>query len=119
MAVRLAAGAAAPARELLPRAVRGYFARGDVNALCWPAELLARLLVLESDPAGAATALGMSQAIRGEFDRGCPELRALVVPIIGSLGEDGYRAAYLLGAELPREDVLNRLSEEAGQPGIA
>ncbi|MFI7701697.1 BTAD domain-containing putative transcriptional regulator [Nonomuraea sp. NPDC049480] len=116
MAVRLGEGAAVQARELLPRAVRGYFARGDSSGMAWPAALLARLLVLENDPQGAATALGMSQVIRGEFDEGCPELRALVTELIGRLGEDGYREAYRRGAELPRQDALNRLAEQAGQP---
>ncbi|HUR09597.1 MAG TPA: BTAD domain-containing putative transcriptional regulator [Nonomuraea sp.] len=119
MAVRLVEGAGGPARELLPRAVRGYFARGDSSGMSWPAELLARLLALENDPLGAATALGMSQVIRGMFDEGAPELRVLVTELIGRLGEDTYREAYRRGAELPRQDALNRLAEQAGQPVVS
>ncbi|MEV6861380.1 BTAD domain-containing putative transcriptional regulator [Streptosporangium subroseum] len=113
---RLAEGAAAQARELLPRVVGGYFARGDAGGLTWAAELLARLLALEADPGGAATALGMSQVIRGAFDDGSPELRDLVAELIEQLGEASYHEAYRRGSELPRQDALNRLAEESGQP---
>ncbi|MEV4090325.1 hypothetical protein AB0J43_59665, partial [Nonomuraea fuscirosea] len=75
------------------------------------AEHLARLLLLEGDPAGAATALGTSQAIRGVFDRGEPELRDLVAELTARLGEQDYRAAYRRGAEMPRPEALNRLAE--------
>ncbi|MGW7079099.1 BTAD domain-containing putative transcriptional regulator [Streptomyces sp. NPDC054866] len=122
---RLARGDAAGARELLPRAVGGAFARGEVADIARAAELLAHLLLLEGDPAGAAAVLGMSQVVRGVFDEGDPQLGELVAEIVGRLGAEGYEAAYGRGAGLPREDVLNRLkqlnrlnrlTEEAGQP---
>ncbi|MFG2498197.1 BTAD domain-containing putative transcriptional regulator [Streptomyces sp. NPDC048441] len=112
----LARGDAAGARELLPRAVGGAFARGEVADIAQAAELLARLLLLEGDAAGAATVLGTSQVIRGVFDDGDPQLRELVEELAGLLGEKGYREAYGRGAGLPRADALNRLTEEAGQP---
>ncbi|MFG2144329.1 BTAD domain-containing putative transcriptional regulator [Streptomyces sp. NPDC048696] len=113
---RLAEGAAAQARELLPRAAAALFAQGAGAGLAWVAELLGGLLALEDDPVGAATALGMSQVIRGAFDEGEPELRELVDRLVGRLGEAGYRAAYGEGAGMPRRDALNRLAEEVGQP---
>ncbi|MGW0802470.1 BTAD domain-containing putative transcriptional regulator [Nonomuraea sp. NPDC002799] len=113
LAVRIAEGAGGPARELLPGAIRGVFAYGNANGLAWGAELLAGVLALEGDAIGAATALGMSQVIRGLFDEGAPELRVLVAELIGRLGEDGYRAAYRRGAELPRQDALNHLKATA------
>lgn len=116
MANRLAEGAAAQARELLPRAVGGAFARGDIVDISQAAELLARLLLLEGDSGGAAIALGMSRVIRGVFDEGDPQLRELVAELIGRLGDAGYHEAYRRGAELPRQDALNRLTEESGQP---
>ncbi|WP_344530707.1 ATP-binding protein, partial [Streptomyces rectiviolaceus] len=116
MANRLARGDAVGARGLLPRAVGGAFARGDVADIARAAELLARLLLLEGDAAGAATALGTSQVVRGVFDEGDPQLRELVAEIVGLLGDAGYEAAYGRGAGLPRADALNRLTEEAGQP---
>jgi tetratricopeptide (TPR) repeat protein len=116
MANRLAEGAAAQARELLPRALGGSFALGDIADVSQGAEQLARLRLLEGDAGGAATALGMSQVIRGVFDEGDPRLRDLVDGLTGRLGEAGYREAYRLGAELPRKDALNRLTEESGQP---
>ncbi|MGP9019633.1 BTAD domain-containing putative transcriptional regulator [Streptomyces sp. BR1] len=113
---RLAEGAAAQARELLPRAAAALFAQGAGAGLAWVAELLGGLLALEDDPVGAATALGMSQVIRGAFDEGEPELRELVDRLVGRLGEEGYRAAYRVGAGMARQDALNRLAEEVGQP---
>ncbi|WFB08284.1 winged helix-turn-helix domain-containing protein [Streptomyces sp. LX-29] len=113
---RLAQGAAAQARALLPTAAAALFAQGAGAGLAWVAELLGGLLDLEGDPVGAATALGMSQVIRGAFDAGEPELRELVDRLVGRLGEEGYREAYRKGAELPRPDALNRLAEEVGQP---
>ncbi|WP_328813950.1 ATP-binding protein [Nonomuraea cypriaca] len=107
MANLLATGAAARARALLPEAVRGAFAVRDVASA---AQLLARLLCLEGDPAGAATALGMSQVIRGAFDHGDPELRELTTELVRRLGQAGYDAAYRLGACLPRADALHRLT---------
>ncbi|WP_346115076.1 hypothetical protein, partial [Nonomuraea maheshkhaliensis] len=74
------------------------------------AEQLARLLLLDGDPAGAAPRLGTSQAIRGVFDQGEPELRALVSDLTVRLGEREYRAAYRRGAELPRQEALGRLT---------
>ena len=116
---RLARGDAVGARELLPRAVGGAFARGEAADIAQAAELLARLLLLEGDAAGAATALGTSQVVRGVFDEGDPELRELVAEIVGVLGDAGYEEAYGRGAGLTRADALNRLTGEAGQPVVA
>ncbi|MFI6325402.1 BTAD domain-containing putative transcriptional regulator [Nonomuraea sp. NPDC050556] len=107
---RLAEGAAAEARLLLPQAAGSLFAQGSSAGLAWAAELLGGVLALEGDPSGAATALGMSQAIRGAFDHGEPELRELAVRLTGKLGEPGYERAYRLGADLPRKDALTRLA---------
>ncbi|MFI9551389.1 BTAD domain-containing putative transcriptional regulator [Nonomuraea endophytica] len=106
MAILLAAGQAGRARALLPAAVSGTAAQG---ATARAAELLARLLLLEGDPAGAATALGLSAAIRGAFDRGEPELAALAEDLRARLGTPEYDRAYRRGAELPRQDALASL----------
>lgn len=109
---RLAEGAAAQARLLLPQAAGSLFAQGSSAGLAWAAELLGGVLALEGDASGAATALGMSQAIRGAFDHGEPELRELVARLTGHLGESGYQQAYHRGADLPRKEALNRLAGE-------
>ncbi|MFC5054122.1 BTAD domain-containing putative transcriptional regulator [Saccharothrix xinjiangensis] len=108
VANRLSAGDTARARDLLPGAVRAAFAHRDVAPV---AEQLARLLHAEGDVVGAATALGLSQTIRGAFDRGEPELRELVAALARQLGRTEYDRAYRQGSETPRQDALDRLSE--------
>jgi hypothetical protein len=106
MANLLTAGRAAEARELFPTVVKATLAERDIARA---AELLARLLLAEGDPAGAATALGMSQAIRGVFDHGEPELNELVTELEARLGVPAYDEAYRRGAELARDEALARL----------
>ncbi|MFE5485826.1 BTAD domain-containing putative transcriptional regulator [Streptomyces sp. NPDC056527] len=115
MGNRRVEGALEEARALLPKALRGLTARGDSNGLAGIAQQLAALLALEQDPTGAATALGMSRAIRGTFDHGDPEMRALAAELTAKLGEDGYREAFRQGAEMPRQQALTRLNEEAAR----
>ena len=88
------------------------------------AHLLARLLFLEGDPAGATTALGLSQAIRRAFDHGDTELRCLAEVLAERLGRTDYDSAYQQGA---RPDPtrggcgLDDLGRRGGQqlPGVA
>ncbi|ONI88291.1 ATPase [Actinosynnema sp. ALI-1.44] len=108
MANLLAAGDAASARELLPRAVRAAQAQMDTPSA---AQLLARLLFLEGDPAGAAIALGLSQAIRGKFDHGDTELRSLAEVLTRQLGRTGYDTAYRQGADMSAHEAIDRLTK--------
>ncbi|GAA0943958.1 BTAD domain-containing putative transcriptional regulator [Nonomuraea longicatena] len=102
----LTAEKAAPARALLPRAVQAAQAVMDVPSA---AHLLARLLFLEGDPAGAATALGLSQALRGTLDHGDVELRVLADALAERLGRTGYDTAYREGAVLTAQEAVDRL----------
>ncbi|MFC5833461.1 BTAD domain-containing putative transcriptional regulator [Nonomuraea insulae] len=103
----LTAGNAVRARELLPRAVHAAQAIMDAPSA---AHLLARLLFLEGDPAGAATALGLSQAIRGTFDHGDTELRSLAEVLAERLGRTDYDTAYQRGADLTPHEATDRLT---------
>ncbi|MFD9946756.1 ATP-binding protein [Nonomuraea sp. NPDC059023] len=107
----LAAGRMEAARELFPAAVQTCL---NERAAATAAELLARLLLLEGDAYGAATALGLSQAIRGAFDRGEPELAALAAELTDRLGAPRYEQAYRAGAEQSRHEALAKLSEPVG-----
>ncbi|MBP2187777.1 BTAD domain-containing putative transcriptional regulator [Nocardia goodfellowii] len=111
MANLLAAGDALGARGQWPRALAGQRGWGVSAGVAHAAELLAELLVLEGDPKVAATALGLSESIRGAFDDGEPRLVALTSELIERLGADAYRRAYRDGAALPRERALERLAE--------
>ncbi|HUR09018.1 MAG TPA: BTAD domain-containing putative transcriptional regulator [Nonomuraea sp.] len=104
----LTAGDAVRARELLPRAVQAAQANMDAPLA---AQLLARLLLLQGDPAGAATALGMSQAIRGTFDHGDTELRSLAEALAERLGRTGYDTAYQRGADMTPHEATDRLTK--------
>ncbi|MFI9592688.1 ATP-binding protein [Nonomuraea sp. NPDC052265] len=103
----LTAGEAAPARALLPGALRAAQATMDAPSA---AHLLARLLFLEGDPVGAATALGLSQAIRGTFDHGDIELRSLADTLAERLGRTGYDTAYRQGAAMTPHEAADRLT---------
>ncbi|MFI6481688.1 BTAD domain-containing putative transcriptional regulator [Nonomuraea sp. NPDC050663] len=113
MCNRLVLGQAGAARALLPQVVPPLFSQAQANGLAWGAELVAWLLRLEGDLAGAATWLGMSEAIRGALSQGDPEVRALVRALREELGDDGYLKAYRQGASLPRQEALDRLAAEA------
>lgn len=109
---RLAEGDAVRARALLPEAAGALFGQGAGAALAWVAELLGGLRALEGAPEEGAKSLGMSQVMRGAFDRGEPEWRELVDRIVAALGEDGFRKAYDDGAAYSREDALRWLEAE-------
>lgn len=108
----LAEGKAAKAREALVAAMRTMTSRPDRPDLATPAELLARLYHLEGDALRAAAALGLSEAIRGAFDRGNPALRELVGLLTEELGEQAYTAAYSETARLSKPDAVRRLVEQ-------
>jgi hypothetical protein len=107
MAIRLTARDAKRARDLLPDVVRTAAGQHDLAAA---AQLLATLLSLEGDPGGAATALGMSQVIRGAFDHGDPEIRELAAALTVRLGPAVYDAAYQRGTRLARQEAIDRLA---------
>ncbi|MFI6836327.1 BTAD domain-containing putative transcriptional regulator [Nonomuraea africana] len=104
----LAAGDTVRARELLPRAVQVAQQNMDAPSA---AHLLARLLFLEGDPAGATTALGLSQAIRGTFDHGDTELRCLAEVLAELLGRTDYDTAYQRGADMTPHEAADRLAK--------
>ncbi|MFI6597388.1 BTAD domain-containing putative transcriptional regulator [Nonomuraea sp. NPDC050536] len=108
MANLLAAGDAVRARELLPRAIQAAQKNMDAPSA---AQLLARLLFLEGDPASAATALGLSQAIRGAFDDGDTELRRLAEVLAELLGRTDYDTAYQRGADMTPHEATDRLTQ--------
>ncbi|WAL66122.1 BTAD domain-containing putative transcriptional regulator [Amycolatopsis cynarae] len=105
-------GRTAEARVLLPDVLAGAYARQDMPDAAQVATDAARLFAREGRPERAAWAVGTSEALRGVFDEGDPELRALVVSLAAELTESGYRAAYARGAGLSREDALAALLAE-------
>ncbi|MGV9338419.1 BTAD domain-containing putative transcriptional regulator [Streptomyces sp. NPDC003688] len=109
---RLAEGDAVRARALLPEAAGALFDQGAGAALAWVAELLGGLRTLEGAPEDGARSLGMSQVMRGAFDRGEPEWRELVDRIVATLGAEGFKKAYEEGAAYSRADALRWLEAE-------
>ncbi|MER5727540.1 BTAD domain-containing putative transcriptional regulator [Streptomyces sp. NPDC002138] len=110
---RLAEGDAAAARALLPEAAGALLGQGAGAALAWVAELLGGLRTLEGAPEDGARSLGMSEVMRGAFDRGEPEWRELVDRMVATLGEARFKEAYEEGAAYSRADALRWLEAEA------
>ncbi|MEU0544021.1 BTAD domain-containing putative transcriptional regulator, partial [Nocardia sp. NPDC005978] len=108
------------ARELLPAVIEGAFHAGDVaavtQALAHAAELLAELLFHEGEFTGSASALGLSEAIRGEFDHGEPQLRTLSTELTSRLGSEPFRTAYDRGAATPRTVAIGQLRAAHAEP---
>ncbi|RJL35363.1 BTAD domain-containing putative transcriptional regulator [Bailinhaonella thermotolerans] len=109
----LTAGDAARARQALPGAARAAEANMDLPLA---AQLLARLLHLEGDPGGAATALGLAEAIRGTPDRGDTELTTLTAALIDRLGHPAYTQAHHQAAALPRPQAVDTLLRISTRP---
>ncbi|MFF0531391.1 BTAD domain-containing putative transcriptional regulator [Nocardia amikacinitolerans] len=114
LANRLAEGDSAGARAHLPHAAAGLFSLGDTANTAHVAELLAELLSLEDAPELAAEALGLSEALRGDFDAGEPRLADLVNTLTNQLGQEAYKAAYHRTATLPAPEALTRLRTAVG-----
>ncbi|WP_228821483.1 ATP-binding protein [Nocardia cyriacigeorgica] len=109
MANRLVAGDPAGARGFWPQALSACLAWGTTAAAAEAAELLAHLRAAENAPESAATALGMSESIRGEFDAGEPLLATLIAGLIAELGESAFHQAYRRGAEMSRDEATAQL----------
>lgn len=101
------------ARALLPEAAGALLGQGAGAALAWVAELLGGIRTLEGSPEDGARSLGMSQVMRGAFDRGEPEWRELIDRIVVVLGEDGFARMFEEGASYSRKDALRWLEAEA------
>ncbi|MFD3945379.1 BTAD domain-containing putative transcriptional regulator [Streptomyces sp. NPDC058579] len=117
MANRLAEGAVEEARALFPSSVRGLLNRGEGDAVARGPLLLAQLRAAEDDPTAAATALGLTRTVRGAFDHGDPQVRALAADLRERLGEEAYDEAFRRGAELSRPDAMALLTECAAPQG--
>ncbi|MFC0430633.1 BTAD domain-containing putative transcriptional regulator [Kutzneria buriramensis] len=107
-ALLITEGRSEPARELLAGALRKATPPDGARA----AELAGRLFALEGKPELAASTLGLSEAIRGAFDAGDPELATLVASLCGELTTNAYRAAYDRGAALSKPEAIERLLAE-------
>ena len=91
---------------LLATPLRSSRERRDVPDVAKVAAVVARAFAAEGDAVQAAWALGLSAAVRGVFDSGDPELRAVVVALRGALGADAYEAAYRRGARLSNPQAI-------------
>ncbi|MVU83379.1 AfsR/SARP family transcriptional regulator [Nocardia sp. ET3-3] len=115
----LTGGTPEPARALLPRVIEGSFVYGDsasvAQSQALTAELLAKLHLLEGNPHASATALGLTESLRGTFDHGESELSALIAELTTQLGDSEFRDAYRRGSELPRSETLDLLAREAAR----
>ncbi|NIH86791.1 BTAD domain-containing putative transcriptional regulator [Amycolatopsis granulosa] len=104
-------GRTAEAWRLLPEPLRSSRRRRDLPDVARAATVVARLCHADRDFERAAWVLGLTAAIRGAFDDGDPELRAVVAELREELGMDGYESAYRRGAELPSDRAVEALED--------
>ncbi|NYI89043.1 putative ATPase [Amycolatopsis endophytica] len=99
-------GRPAEAWPLLPRALRSSAERRDLPDVANMTAVVARVFHAEGDPERAAWALGLTEAVRRVFDRGDPELRAMIASLRAELGDDAYEAAYQRGSALTTDEAI-------------
>ncbi|RZQ61657.1 BTAD domain-containing putative transcriptional regulator [Amycolatopsis suaedae] len=105
-AVAMAEGRLADAETCVLAALTYSTGRRDFADVAQGAELLALLRHRQSDAADAARVLGMSEALRGVFDAGNPELTQLVAELTTELGDQGFRLHYESGSRMSKEDAV-------------
>jgi predicted ATPase/DNA-binding SARP family transcriptional activator len=110
----MAEGRLDDAASQFARAVQSISDRRDLPDLAELAELLGRLRHLQEDSEAAATLLGVSQVMRGAFDHGNPNLRALVAELTTELGDQRYGELFERGSALSKEDAARWLLRDAG-----
>ncbi|GLY68549.1 BTAD domain-containing putative transcriptional regulator [Amycolatopsis taiwanensis] len=117
-ALAISKGDAPEARARLPLVLRSTTERHDMPDAAKTAMTAAKLFHLEGNPALAAWALGVTEALRGAFDAGDPELRELVAALRAELGDQSYVDSYRRGAGLSRSDAGRLLLAEfnSGHP---
>ncbi len=99
-------GRAAEAWPLLANPLRSASERKDLPDVAKTTAVIARVYHAEGDAERAAWALGLSEAIRGVFDSGDPELRAVIADLREKLGADAYDEAYQRGARLTSAQAM-------------
>jgi tetratricopeptide (TPR) repeat protein len=110
----IAEGRLDDASALLAGSVQSISDRRDMPDLAVVAELFALLRHRQGETEAAATLLGVSQALRGAFDRGDPDLRTLVAELTTELGDQRYGELFELGSRLSKEDAAQWLLRDAG-----
>ncbi|WP_370945132.1 BTAD domain-containing putative transcriptional regulator [Amycolatopsis sp. cg5] len=100
--------------DRLRKVCRSTVDRHDMPDLARAVEVLAQLRFGRRDAAASATALGVSEVIRGRFDFGNPQLRALVPQLEAELGAAGYAEHYRLGSALSKPDAVDWTIRQTG-----
>ncbi|WP_335645106.1 BTAD domain-containing putative transcriptional regulator [Amycolatopsis albispora] len=118
-ALAMSEGRFAEARRQLGISARSATTGHDVADMSRNAEVLALVLHREGNALDAATMLGVSEALRGMFDHGEPELAEAIENLVAVLGEDAYRGAYLRGSRLSKQDAVAELLAQVGDPDQA
>ncbi|WP_153028820.1 BTAD domain-containing putative transcriptional regulator [Amycolatopsis sp. YIM 10] len=113
-ALALSEGRFDEARKQLAISARATTTRRDMADLARNAEVLALVRHREGDATSAATMLGLSEALRGIFDLGDPDLIEAVESLTAVLGESAYQDAYLRGSRLSKEDATAELFAQVG-----
>jgi hypothetical protein len=99
---------------LLAGSARSISARNDMPDLAAVAELVAAVRWREGESETAAKLLGVSQVLRGTFDHGNPDVRALVAELTAEFGNQRYDELFELCSVLPKDDAAGFVLRDLG-----
>ncbi|QRP46614.1 BTAD domain-containing putative transcriptional regulator [Amycolatopsis sp. FDAARGOS 1241] len=103
------------ATPYLAAAIRSAARRVDMPDLAGVVEVLAEIRYSQGNFETAARALALSALIRGQFDLGSPEVKALIGNLQQELGHDRYQQLVTEVRTMDRADGITWLLNEVGE----
>jgi predicted ATPase/DNA-binding SARP family transcriptional activator len=99
---------------LLGTAIRSTTDRHDMPDVAQIAELLALIRGRQGATEAAVTLIAVSEAVRGAFDFGNPDTRALVAELTEELGDQRYLELYQRSSSVSKAEGVELLRRDAG-----
>ena len=114
--ILLAEGRADEAEAPAMVSMRATLRRGDMPDVAGVVEVLAMIRHRQGRPAEAACVLGVATLIRGRFDYGSPQIRALIASLQESLSPAGYEEVIAQAHAMSKKDAMVELEQMFESP---